>query len=151
MKFFRYLVGLAGGVLFGFLYAPKKGHELRKEILVKSKHGNAEGAKVFLKAFQGAGKAMVVDAKDLGKSEEIQEFLHYGEEKIKDILVKAQDHGIEFAAMAQEKLEQLASFASTKAKELEMIAQKEVSKEGSKIAKKMQRKASGFKRRFIKK
>ncbi|MBI5412389.1 YtxH domain-containing protein [Candidatus Peregrinibacteria bacterium] len=146
MKFARYLIGLLGGTALGFLFAPKKGEDLRKEIVTKGKISGTEGLKVLAKAFHGAGKEMVHEARELGSSEEIQEFLSYGEDKIRQILNLAEDHGIEFAAVAQEKLEKFAAFASQKAKELQGMAKKESKKGIPKI-----KKITGAKRSAVKK
>lgn len=37
MKLGRYIIGLLSGLTFGMLFAPKKGKELRKELMKKRK------------------------------------------------------------------------------------------------------------------
>lgn len=82
MKIGKYIVGLLSGLTFGLLFAPKKGEQLRKEIMKKGKQDPVEGLKVVggaLKSAWGEAKQEAVNIKD---SEEMEAFLAAAQDKV---------------------------------------------------------------------
>lgn len=82
MKLGKYIFGLISGLTFGLLFAPKKGDQLRKEIMKKGSKDPVEGLKVVggaLKSAWGEAKEEAINLKD---SEEMQEFLANAQDKM---------------------------------------------------------------------
>lgn len=114
MKLARYIIGLISGFTFGMLFAPKKGQELRDEILKKGKASGAEGLKVLGDAFKGAGKEAYKEFKTLSEHEQVAAFLELSNEKIKGFLQTAEEKGYDVAATLQDKMEYVKDFVKYK-------------------------------------
>lgn len=120
------------------LFAPKKGKDLRRELSDSVKESHSEGFRTLAKAFQGAGHEMAKEVKAITNSREMQEFVHYGEERMYDILALARNRGGDFAATAKEKLEQLSEFAAKKAQELGEMSKEQAKEVQGKMSDKVQ-------------
>ncbi len=117
MKIGRYIFGLLSGLTFGMLFAPKKGEELRKDICKKSSQSGTEGLKVLGEAFIEAGGDAWTEIKNLSEHEQVAAVLDASKSKLKEYLSVIEDKGYDSAEMAQQKLEELADFAKSKAKQ----------------------------------
>lgn len=115
MKIGRYIIGLLSGLTFGMLFAPKKGEELRKDICKKSSQSGAEGLKVLGEAFLQAGGEAWDEIKDLSEHEQVAAVMDASKAKLKEYLSALEDKGYDAASIAQQKLEELAEFAKSKA------------------------------------
>lgn len=114
MKIGRYIIGLISGLTFGMLFAPKKGKDLRKELMDKSSKSGPDGLKVLGKAFKGAGEDALKELKSLSEHEQIAAFLELSHEKMKTFLEAAEEKGYDVATAVQEKLEELGAMAKGK-------------------------------------
>jgi len=136
MKIGRYIVGLISGLTFGMLFAPRKGKDLRKELMKKGKKSDPysschEGAKVLGKAFKEAGEDAWGEIKSLGDHEQVAALLEMSKEKMHAFLEMAEEKGYDVAATVQEKLEGLVEMVKEKAeegKEMAMDVEKVVEK-----------------------
>jgi len=115
MKIGRYIVGLLSGLTFGMLFAPKKGEQLRKDICKKSSQSGTEGLKVLGEAFMQAGGEAWDEIKNLSEHEQVAAVMDASKAKLKEYLSMLEDKGYDSAATAQQKLEELADFAMSKA------------------------------------
>jgi gas vesicle protein len=125
MKIGRYIIGLLSGLTFGMLFAPKKGEELRKDICKKSSQSGAEGLKVLGEAFLQAGGEAWDEIKDLSEHEQVAAVMEASKAKLKEYLSALEDKGYDSAAIAQQKLEELADFARSKANQFKEKMMKE--------------------------
>ena len=118
MKIGRYIFGLLSGLTFGMLFAPKKGEDLRKDIAKKASQSNTEGFKVLGNAFMEAGSDAYKEMKNLSENEQIAATLEVSKEKLKEYFDLIEAKGYDAAAIAQEKFEEIAEFAKSKALKL---------------------------------
>lgn len=132
MKLGRYIVGLISGLTFGMLFAPKKGEDLRKEIMHKGKESHAEGLKALGNAFKGAGEGALKELKNLSEHEQVAAFLELSHDKMKSFLEAAEEKGYDVASAVQEKFEDLAGMAKCK---MDEIRKKAVTVEKSVVGK----------------
>lgn len=119
MKLGRYLVGIASGLTFGLLFAPKKGSKLRKEMLSGKNKEDAgmESLKILGNAFKEAGEEVLEELKQLSKHEQVEAALEISKEKMKNYLDSLEGSNKEVAMAAKVKLEEIASMATQKATE----------------------------------
>jgi gas vesicle protein len=122
MKIGRYIVGLISGLTFGMLFAPKKGEDLRREIMHKGKESHTEGLKALGNAFRGAGEDALKELKGLSEHEQVAAFLELSHDKMKSFLEAAEEKGYDVAAAVQEKFEDLAGMAKCKMEEIKKKA-----------------------------
>ena len=118
MKLGKYIVGLISGLTFGMLFAPRKGKDLRNELVKKSSESGAEGLKVLGNAFKDAGEDAFKELKGLSEHEQITAFLELSQEKMKNFLEAAEEKGYDVASAVQEKFEDLAKMAKGKMNEM---------------------------------
>lgn len=118
MKIGKYIVGLISGLTFGMLFAPKKGKDLRKELVKHGKKSNSDGFKVLGDAFKEAGQDVAKEFKNLTEHEQVSAFLELSQDKMKSFLDAAEEKGYDVAATVQEKLEEFSILAKRKAKDL---------------------------------
>ena len=138
MKLARYIIGLVGGLTFGMLFAPKKGKDLRKELLEKSSRSGTETLEALGSAFKGAGKDALGELKSISENEQVSAFLSLSKDKMKAFLETAEDKGIDIASALQEKLNYISAFVKGKADSDEMsMPQKKpaTKKSGEKVKK----------------
>ena len=114
MKIGRYVIGLLSGLTFGFLFAPRKGKELREELIRKGSQSRVEGLKVLGIAFKGAGEDALKEIRGLAEQEDVAAFLEISQEKMRNFLDAAEEKGYDAAAFVQEKLEGLTSMAKAR-------------------------------------
>ena len=119
MKIGRYVIGLLSGLTFGMLFAPRRGKDLREEILEKGSEDRMEGFKVLGHAFKGAGEDAMRELKDLAGHEDVAALLGVSQDKMKQFLDTAEEKGYDVAAFVQEKLEALASLAKKRAENVQ--------------------------------
>jgi len=124
MKLGRYIIGLISGLTFGMLFAPKKGKELREEIMRRGNESGTEGLKVLGKAFRGAGEDALKELKNLSEHEQVTAFLELSHDKMKSFLEAAEEKGYDVASAVQEKFEDLAKMAKGKMEEIKKKAVK---------------------------
>lgn len=154
MKIGKYIIGLVSGITFGMLFAPKKGKDLRSEILKNKGDDPYEtchsGAKVLGKAFKEAGEEIWDELKGLSDHEQVSAFLELSKEKMRSFLDKAEEKGYDVATVVQDKLEGLSAVAKEKADEVRKKAD-EVKGKVKKIKAKVSKfkKASPFKKRRV--
>ncbi|MFH0820946.1 MAG: hypothetical protein V1908_04180 [Candidatus Peregrinibacteria bacterium] len=108
MKLGRFFLGILGGLTFGMLFAPKKGKDLRKEIIKKSGESPSEGLKALGSALAEAGTEAYNEACKLSQDEQVKE-------KMGEFMETAKDKGYEIAATVQDKLEQAGDFLKEEA------------------------------------
>lgn len=113
MKIGRYLVGLLSGLTFGLLFAPKKGSQLRAELVRKGGESGQEAIMVLFNAFRDAGVDAVGEMKKLSENEQLRSALNMSKEKMHEYLARIEDSGYDLAAQAQEKVEQFSEMASS--------------------------------------
>ena len=82
------LTGLALGGLVGMLFAPKKGSDLRSSIKKDIDDGNY-GLNAFKNAFAGMGKDMSNFVGEVGKHEDVKEYLTKGKRAAQDVQDRA--------------------------------------------------------------
>lgn len=138
MKIGRYIIGLVSGLTFGMLFAPKQGKKLRDDILKKSSESGAEGLKELGGAFLDAGEEAWSEIKNLSEHEQVEAFLDMSKEKLQHYLSTIEGKGYDVAAVAQDKLEEIAELATSKAKKFRAKVQKKTN-------------PAGFKKRRVKK
>ncbi len=119
MKIGRYLIGLASGLTFGVLFAPKKGKDLRGE-LTKGKGD----MKALGKAFRSAGEEALDELKKLSQHEQVEAFLELSKEKMQAFLEGIDDGNGKTVEAAKAKLEEISAFALEKAEEFSKKAKK---------------------------
>jgi gas vesicle protein len=141
MKLGRYIIGLLGGLTFGMLFAPKKGHELRKEICQKGSQSHMEGLKALGEAFRGAGEEAVKELRHLAEHEDVAALLDISKEKMRSFLDAAQEKGYDAASYVQGKLEGLADMAKERAEEVKGSAEQ--------FQRRAVRKAEGIQKRVV--
>ena len=124
MKLGRYIIGLISGLTFGMLFAPKKGKDLRNEILNKGRESHSEGLRALGNAFKGAGEDALKELKNLSEHEQVAAFLELSHDKMKSFLEAAGEKGYDVAAAVQEKFEDLAGMAKSKMDEIKKKAVK---------------------------
>ena len=98
MKLGRYIIGLISGLTFGMLFAPKKGEELRKELMKKGSKSGADGLKTLGEAFKGAGEEAWGELKSLGEHEQVAALLELSQEKMRAFLDTAEEKGYDVAS-----------------------------------------------------
>jgi gas vesicle protein len=140
MKLGRYVIGLLSGLTFGMLFAPKKGTDLRKDIIKKGSVSGQEGLKVLGNAFMDAGGEAWEEIKNLSENEQVEAMLEMSKEKLREYLSFIENEGYDTAAIAQEKLEEIAKLAMSKAEQFK-----------NKAAKKTQSKDAAFAKRSVSK
>jgi gas vesicle protein len=138
MKIGRYIIGLVSGLTFGMLFAPKQGKKLRDDIMKKSSESGAEGLKELGGAFLDAGEEAWSEIKNLSEHEQVEAFLDMSKEKLQQYLSTIEGKGYDVAVIAQNKLEEIAELAASKAKKFKSKVQKKTS-------------PIGFKKRRVKK
>lgn len=156
MKIGKYIIGLVSGITFGMLFAPRRGKDLRKEIL-KNKGADPyetchSRARVLGKAFKEAGEEIWDELKGLSEHEQVSAFLELSQEKMRSFLDSAEEKGYDAATMVQDKLEDLSVVAKKKAKEIKKKTN-EVKTKAKKIKAVVSKfkKASLFKKRRVSK
>lgn len=112
MKIGRYLVGLVSGLTFGMLFAPKKGSQLRAELMKKGGESGQDAVLALFNAFRDAGADAVGEMKKLTENEQLRSALNMSKEKMHEYLSQIEDSGYDVAAQAQEKVEQLTEMAA---------------------------------------
>ncbi|MBU0577263.1 YtxH domain-containing protein [Patescibacteria group bacterium] len=122
MKIGRYVIGLVSGLTFGMLFAPKQGKKLRDDIIKKASTSGADGLKELGTAFLEAGEEAWSEIKNLSEHEQVEAFLDMSKEKLQDYLSGIEERGSDVAEVAQGKLEEIAAFATTKAKQFQTKA-----------------------------
>ena len=122
MKLGKYIVGLISGLTFGMLFAPKKGKDLRDEIMNKGRESGTEGLMALGKAFKGAGQDAFKELKNLSEHEQVAAFLELSHDKMKSFLEAAEEKGYDVAAAVQEKFEDLANMAKHKMEDIKKKA-----------------------------
>lgn len=126
------LLGAAVGALFGILFAPTKGKELRDKI----KSERASGG-TGLNTIKSSAKKMHQDIagefNKLKKNKKINEFANQAKEKFSDLTGIDENEISDFSAVAGEKLGSL----KAKAKELTDKAKKQVQDKVSAVKKKV--------------
>jgi gas vesicle protein len=122
MKLGRYIVGLISGLTFGMLFAPKKGKDLRRDIIKKGSSSGQEGLKTLGGAFMDAGEEVLSELKNLSENEQVAAMLEMSKEKLGEYLSFIEGRGYDVAGIAQKKLEEIAVFATDKARQLEKRA-----------------------------
>jgi gas vesicle protein len=153
MKIGRYIIGLVSGLTFGMLFAPKSGKKLRKEVLKKTADSHVEGLRALGEAFRDAGEDALDELRSIGEHEQVGALLELSQEKMKSFLDVAEERGYDVAVHVQEKLEELAKLAKSKAGR----ARKKVVEVEDEIiqdvafAKKRVRKATATTKRVVKK
>jgi gas vesicle protein len=147
MKLGRYIIGLLSGLTFGMLFAPKKGKDLRKDIVKKGAASSSEGLKVLGGAFMDAGEEAWEEIKNLSENEQIEAMLEMSKEKLREYLSFIEDKGYDTAAIAQEKLEEIAKLATSKAEQF----RKKAVKKTTAVKKTASKKVAFAKRRVSKK
>ena len=125
MKIGRYLIGLASGITFGMLFAPKKGSTLRKEMASghKKDESGVESLKVLGMAFKEAGHEMLTEFKQLAKHEQVEAALELSKDKIRTYLDSLDDSNKEVLMSAKAKLEEFAAMATEKAMQFKKAAE----------------------------
>jgi len=144
MKIGRYLIGLASGLTFGMLFAPKKGKELRKALSIKGNKSGADGLRLLGDAFMDAGQEAWVEFKKLSEHEQVEAMLDMSKEKMSEYLDKCEGDGYDIAEVAQEKLEDLGSFVTKKISDFKKLSnevEKKTTKKAKKVVKKTKKKA----------
>ena len=105
MKLARYIIGLASGLTFGMLFAPKRGKDLRKELMSKKSDDPAEtcheGFKVLGGAFKEAGEDAWSEIKSLGEHEQVAALLELSQEKMRAFLDHAEEKGYDVATVVK--------------------------------------------------
>ena len=112
MKIGRYVVGLLSGLTFGMLFAPKKGSQLRAELVRKGGESGQEALLALFNAFRDAGADAVGEMKKLTENEQLRSALSMSKEKMQEYLSHLEEGGYEVAAQAQEKVDQFAEMAT---------------------------------------
>lgn len=120
MKLGRFLAGIASGITFGVLFAPKKGKQLRKEVM----QGKGD-IKALGRAFKGAGEDAWEEIKKLSKHEQVEAFLQLSEDRIKEIASNLEEGNSEMVQKAKTQLEKISAFALKKAADLKSILNEE--------------------------
>ncbi len=110
MKPGRFLLGILGGLTFGMLFAPKRGRELRKELVKKSGESPAEVLRALGSALMEAGSEAYDEFLKLSETEQVQALKTLSKEKAGEFLETAKDKGYEIAATVQDKLEEASDF-----------------------------------------
>jgi len=127
MKIWKYVVGLVSGLTFGMLFAPKKGSQLREEIMKKVNKGDhSEGLKVLGDAFMDAGGDAWTEMKKLSEHEQVEAFLELSKEKLHEYLAAVEERGYDVAGVAQKKLQEIAELATRKANEYKVKLEKKM-------------------------
>jgi len=158
MKIGRYLVGLVSGLTFGMLFATKKGKDLRKEIFEKGSDSHVEGLRALGNAFKSAGAEAIAELKKVSEHEDIAALLEVSQDKMRNFLDSAQEHGYDVAGYVQEKLESLASMAKEKvgdakagAEQFQRRAVRKAEEMKDEVAKEVEKKVSHVKKTAAKK
>jgi len=111
MKLGRYVVGLISGLTFGMLFAPKKGKKLRDELVRKGGESGHDALMALFNAFKDAGTDAVSEMKKLSENEQLQSALNMSKGKMREYLSSIEDKGYDFAATAQDKVEEFSDMA----------------------------------------
>lgn len=125
---FKFLLGIATGVSLGFLFAPKKGKDLRAN-LAKSKNKLS----VLQEAVMDASRDASEEIKKIVHSKQFLEALHAGKEKIENLADVAKKHGLELSEKAQKEFAVIMKEATKKAQSSSATLKKTVAK-GKKAA-----------------
>lgn len=118
MKIGRYIIGMISGLTFGMLFAPKRGKDLRKELMQKSSESGAEGFKVMGDAFKVAGEDALKELKSLKDHEQVTAFLELSQEKMHSFLDAADEKGYDIGTFVQDKLEKFTEITKGKVREV---------------------------------
>lgn len=124
MKLGRMLLGLIGGFTFGMLFAPKKGKDLRKELLKKSGESGGEALRALGDALASAGKEAYEEFLKCSDHEQVKALKSLSKEKLDEFMENAGSHGYEIAEKVQEKLEKASDFLAGEAKSALGVAKK---------------------------
>ncbi len=149
MKIGRYIIGLISGLTFGMLFAPKKGKNLRKEIITKGSESGQDALMALANAFKDAGADVISEVKKLSEHEQVGAALKMSKEKMHEYLASIEETGYEVAATAQEKLGKLTSKCMEKCDEA-VEAADSVQKSVKKGVKKVSKAAKSVKRKAVK-
>lgn len=113
MKFGRYIVGLISGLTFGMLFAPKKGSQLREELVRKGGQSSHDALMALFNAFRDAGTDAVGEMRKLSENDQIRSALSLSKEKMHEYLSQIEEGGYDVAAKAQEKVEEFSDLATS--------------------------------------
>lgn len=113
MKFGRYIIGLISGLTFGMLFAPKKGSQLREELIKKGGESSQDALMALFNAFRDAGTDAVGEMRKLSENDQIRSALSLSKDKMHEYLSQIEEGGYDVASKAQEKVEQFTDLASS--------------------------------------
>ena len=107
MRLGKYIAGAISGLTFGLLFAPKKGEDLRDEIMKKGKKSKQEGFSVLVEAFKEAGIEALDEARKVSENDTVEAAIGHSKEKMKEYFSQIEKTGYDIAARAKEKMEEL--------------------------------------------
>lgn len=103
----KFIFGAMLGALFGLVFAPKKGSELRKELKHEIEKGG-HGEKTFKKTATQMGQDIVDTGKEVYHDPQVQKTIRHGKKEAMKIAeqakVKLQESGEEWVHIAREKI-----------------------------------------------
>ncbi|MFH1012583.1 MAG: YtxH domain-containing protein [Candidatus Peregrinibacteria bacterium] len=124
MKLGRILIGLVSGITFGMLFAPKKGKDLRNEILKKSNKSGTDALKALGNAMMDAGAEAYAEFLKLSENEQVQALKDLSREKLDQFVKTAEDHGYEIAGKVKATLEGAGKALTEKAAKIQKEGKK---------------------------
>jgi gas vesicle protein len=133
------MLGVASGLTFGLLFAPKKGKQLRTELFTNNNKDVAEKLKTLGEAYIDAGHDLYNEMVKLSEHEEVAAALSKSQAKIRDFLADADEHADDFEYAISKKIDKTLKTAGKKVSAAKKKVEKKV-KEGMKIVKRKVRK-----------
>mgnify|MGYP001024831186 CR=1 FL=1 len=102
----KFALGMALGTLFGLAFAPKKGKELREEIIADVKKGG-DSSKILKKTAKDIGADISTTAKEVYQDPSVQKQIKHGKKEAKkvfgDLRKKAELKAKELAKASKKK------------------------------------------------